>query len=152
MFSTRPDDAVYLSRYDANHPLASHAPYAFELDGAEWPSAEHYLQAMLLEDPELRERVRRAPHPKDAEKLVKRHKRALRNDWKALRQTLMTRALYTICRTHPEVSRALLQTGERRIIENTQFDYYWGCGRDGRGENAYGTLLMGIRDKLRQTD
>ncbi len=152
MFSTTPEDVVYLSRHDPSHPLASYAPKRFELDGAEWPTAEHYFQAMQFEDPRLRETIRRAPHPKDAEQLAKKHKRALRKDWKAVRQTLMTRALYTVCRTHPDVADALLATGGRRIVENTQFDYFWGCGRDGRGENAYGQLLMAVRDKLRELD
>lgn len=150
MFSSTQEDVVYVSRHDASHPLASYSPHSFQLDGAEWPSAEHYYQAMQFDDPQLRETIRNAPHPKEAERLAKKHKRRLRRDWKDIRQTLMTRALYTVCRTHPEVAGALLATGDRRIVENTQFDYFWGCGRDGRGENAYGNLLMAVRGKLRE--
>lgn len=151
MFSPTPEDVVYVSRQDVEHPLASYSQHGFDLDGAEWPSAEHYYLAMQFDDPQIREAIRLAPHPRDAEKLAKRHKRALRRNWKAIRQTLMTRALYTVCRTHPEIAEALLATGERKIVENSQFDYFWGCGRDGRGENTYGKVLMGIREKLRET-
>jgi ribA/ribD-fused uncharacterized protein len=61
----------------------------------------------------------------------------------------MTRAVYLKCRTHPEVAQQLLQTGQRRLVENSQYDYYWGCGRDGRGFNTFGEVLMDVRDKLR---
>jgi predicted NAD-dependent protein-ADP-ribosyltransferase YbiA (DUF1768 family) len=28
------------------------------------------------------------------------------------------------------------------------YDYYWGVGRDGRGYNVFGKVLMAVRDKL----
>jgi hypothetical protein len=62
----------------------------------------------------------------------------------------MTRAFYLKCRTHPEAAEALLATGERPILETSQYDYFWGCGRDLRGENAYGQVLMAVRQRLRE--
>jgi ribA/ribD-fused uncharacterized protein len=62
----------------------------------------------------------------------------------------MTRAVYTKCRTHPEVAARLLATGDRRLVENNSYDYYWGCGRDRRGDNHYGRVLMNVRARLRQ--
>ncbi len=61
---------------------------------------------------------------------------------------MMTRGIYIKCRSHDDVARTLLGTGEKNIIENSQYDYYWGCGRDGRGENVYGKVLMDVRNKL----
>jgi ribA/ribD-fused uncharacterized protein len=66
-----------------------------------------------------------------------------------VKELYMTRAVYTKCRTHPEVSEALLATAELPIMEASQYDYYWGCGRDGRGHNTYGKVLMKVREKLR---
>ena len=63
---------------------------------------------------------------------------------------MMTRAVYIKCRTHEEVAAALLATGDQQIVESSQYDYYWGCGRDGRGHNAFGKVLMAVRDKLKQ--
>ena len=67
-----------------------------------------------------------------------------------MKETFMTRGVYIKCRAHAEVAEALLETGEQKIMESSQFDYYWGCGRDGRGHNAYGKVLMAVRDKLRE--
>ena len=70
----------------------------FELDGFEWPTAEHYYQAMK----------------------------------------------------YPGRPRAdaLLATGEEDILEVSLYDYFWGVGRDLRGQNQYGKVLMAVRRKL----
>lgn len=148
IFNITPSNDVYVSRQDVNDPLSSYSKYGFYLDDAEWPSAEHYYQAMKFEDNAIREKIRQAQHPMDAVKIAKQYKRQIRKDWAKIRETVMTRGNYIKCRTHQEVASALLNTGDKKIVENSQFDYYWGCGRDGRGENAYGKILMDIRDKL----
>lgn len=43
----------------------------------------------------------------------------------------------------------LLGTGDKEIVENAPFDYYWGCGKSGTGQNQLGKTLMQVRDQLR---
>ena len=62
----------------------------------------------------------------------------------------MIRGIYIKCRTHADVAKALFETDDQKIVESSQFDYYWGCGRDGRGHNTFGKVLMAVRDKLRE--
>ncbi len=143
-------DAIYLSRTDVNEPLSSFSRFGFFLDDAEWPSVEHYFQAMKFEDSGYREEIRSAPHPKKARKLGRSRWRTLRADWPKIRKVIMTRAVYIRCRTHPEVAARLLETGNARLVENNAYDYYWGCGRDRRGRNTYGEVLMDVRRKLRE--
>lgn len=138
-----------LSRLDPTHPLASYSRHGFELDGAEWPSVEHYYQAMKFEDTAYREQIRNAPHPADVATLGKSKKHGRRKEWDQLRETYMTRGIYIKCRTHDEVAEALLATGDSVIMETSQYDYYWGCGRDTRGHNTYGKVLMNVREQLR---
>jgi ribA/ribD-fused uncharacterized protein len=139
-----------LGRDDANHVLASYSKHSFELDGFEWPSVEHYYQAMKFDDAEYREQIRQAVHPADASKLGKSKKYPKRKDWKKNSVTYMTRGTYIKCRTHPEVAQVLLDSGDIEIKEVSQYDYFWGSGRDLRGKNSYGKMLMGVRDKLRE--
>ena len=150
MFFSRSDKPYYLSRSDVNHPLSSFSKAGFELDGSEWPSVEHYYQGMKFEEGELRESIRAADHPEKARQLAEDNKGAVRKDWNQVREVMMTRAVYIKCRTHEEVAAALLATGDQKIVESSQYDYYWGCGRDGRGHNAFGKVLMAVRDKLKQ--
>lgn len=150
LFPSHPVDALYLSRDDVNEPLSAFSRFGFELDGAFWPSVEHYYQAMKFDNPAYREKVRQAEHPRSARHLGRARLRRVRKDWRNIKDVIMTRALYTRARTHADVSAALLDTGEKVIIEKSLYDYYWGCGRDGRGHNKYGKVLMNVRAKLRE--
>ncbi|MEE4661978.1 MAG: NADAR family protein, partial [Halieaceae bacterium] len=133
-------DALYLSRTDANEPLSAYSRHGFFLDDAQWPSVEHYFQAMKSLDGDWRERVRMAPHPRQARRLGRSRRAGLRKDWKQVRRVVMTRAVYIKCRTHAEVAQRLLATGAARLVESNAYDYFWGCGRDRRGLNVYGEV------------
>lgn len=144
-----PEDALFFSRTDANQPLSSFARQGFELDGQHWPSVEHYFQANKYAEGDWQDAIRTSPHPKQAQKMGRRRFKGLRKDWRQVRRVIMTRAVYTRCRTHEEAANALLETGERILVNNNPYDYFWGCGRDRRGGNVYGQVLMDVREKLR---
>ena len=152
MFDASQDarDTLFLSRTDANEPLSTFSRHGFFLEGVQWPSAEHYFQAMKFEDLDYRERVRSAPHPKKARRLGRSRFHKPRADWHEVRRVIMTRAVYIKCRSHPEVAERLLATGEAMLVESSAYDYFWGCGRDRRGHNTYGQVLMDVRRKLRE--
>jgi ribA/ribD-fused uncharacterized protein len=150
LFNNTEQKRFTLSRIDPTNPLAAYSKHSFELDGEQWPSVEHYYQAMKFEEREYRDSIRNATHPADATKLGKSKKHDRRKDWDKVKVTYMTRATYIKCRTHPEVARTLMETGDMEIMETSQYDYYWGCGRDLRGDNAFGKMLMAVRDKLRE--
>lgn len=50
---------------------------------------------------------------------------------------------------HDDARRALLDTGDARLVEHTEVDRYWGDGGDGSGLNKLGLILMETRDRLR---
>lgn len=149
-----PDDNgendLFTSRTDPESPLGTYAPFGFELEGKTWPSVEHYFQGMKFTDEVRQEQIRAAANPTQARKLGRKRHKSFRPNWKQMRETVMTRGLYVRCRTHPELADALLATGEQKIVENSNFDYFWGCGRDRRGDNRYGRVLMNVRAKLRE--
>ncbi|MEA3300365.1 MAG: NADAR family protein [Pseudomonadota bacterium] len=149
LFPKLADDAIYLDRGDPTNPLASYSRHGFELEGCDWPSVEHYFQAMKFDDPVLRARVRLAPNPAAAARIARWRFWRVRKDWKKVQLVMMTRGTWIKCHAHPEVAAALLDTGERMIVESSLYDYYWGCGRDQRGHNYYGKMLMDVREKLR---
>jgi ribA/ribD-fused uncharacterized protein len=148
-FDTPEPEPLYLSRSDSENPLSSFSRHGFHLDDADWPTAEHYYQGMKFTDPDQRAAIRETPSPAAAKQLAEEHARAVRKDWKKIRRTIMTRGTYIKCRTHPDVARALLMTDPQKIVESSLYDYFWGCGRDGRGHNTYGKVLMEVREKLK---
>lgn len=142
------EDAVRFSRFDTGSPLSTVSAHSFQLEDLIWATAEHYFQAHKFIDRAYAEKVRNAPDAQRAYKLGNAWFKRRRADWKQVRRTLMTRAMYSKCIQHEAVRRALLDTGERLIIETSAYDHYWGIGRDQRGENTLGKVLMDIRAKL----
>ena len=142
------DNAEYFSMYDEATPWSRSAHKPFTLEEVEWPTVEHYYQAMRFESDQYREQIRTAVTVELAIKLGKNWFKKKRSDWKQIETTIMTRALYTQCQVYPEMAAALLETGDVPLVENSQYDYFWGCGRDRRGKNHYGQVLMNIRKKL----
>ena len=87
--------------------------------------------------PNTANRNRTATHPADAAKLGKSKKHSRRKDWKKASVTFMTRATYIKCRTHSDVAQLLLDSDEAEIRNVSQYDYFWGSGRDMRGDNHF---------------
>ena len=135
-----------------NEGFGSYADYPFKLDDKEWPTVEHYFQAMKFEDEALQEKIRQADSAEKARKMGRSRlrKKQIRSDWKNIRQVIMTRAVYTRCRTYSHLTQQILDTGDNKLVENNSYDYFWGCGRDRRGENRYGQVLMNVRKKLKE--
>lgn len=148
LFSNPDQNTLYFSRTDVNEIFGAWSKHPFVLEEKEWPSVEHYFQAMKFNDIDYQEKIRQASHPKQARKLGRSRFKRIRKDWKKVKVVFLTRALYTKCRTYPEISDKLLQTKQQKLVENSLYDYYWGCGRDRRGENMYGQVLMNVRNKL----
>ena len=150
LFANPDEGAIYFSRTDPDHLLAAWSPHGFVLEGKEWPTVEHYFQAMKFENETYQEKIRTAESPKKARQLGRNRFKKIRKDWKKVKVVYMTRALYTKCKAYPDVSQELLKTDAKKLVENSVYDYFWGCGRDRRGANMYGQVLMNIRDKLRE--
>ena len=152
IFPDLDEDAIYLSRTDESHPLSAFSAFPFLLDQTLWATVEHYYQAMKFENAAHQEKIRAAESPAQARKLGSTRFRKIRKDWKEIKVVVMTRAVYTQSKTHAEVASALIETNEHRIVENSQYDYFWGCGRDRRGKNAFGQVLMNVRAKIKSEE
>jgi len=140
---------LYLVRNDVHELLGTWSRHAISLDGETWSSVEHYYQAMKFELAADRDAVRAAEHPRDARREGRRRRRKLRRDWHRLRESVMARAVYAKCKAHSDVAQRLLDTADRVLVECSNYDYFWGCGRDQRGANTYGRILMNVRARLR---
>ena len=154
LFPDQDAESHYLHRSDPDDVLGSFLAAPFELEGLTWPTVEHYFHAMKFHDHDMAfvEKIRAAKSPEKARKMGRSRLHKVRADWKKVRRVVMTRAIYTRCKTHPHLAEALLDTGDQRLLEASQYDYFWGCGRDRRGENQYGEVLMSVRQRLRDEE
>jgi predicted NAD-dependent protein-ADP-ribosyltransferase YbiA (DUF1768 family) len=49
---------------------------------------------------------------------------------------------------HPELRDRLWKTGNKKLVEHSPHDNFWGDGGDGKGKNRLGEILMEIRQEI----
>ncbi|MDV6330309.1 NADAR family protein [Asticcacaulis sp. 201] len=135
-------------------PLESYGDFSnfsrrgIDMDGLWWATVEHYFQAQKFENPQYREKIRRASTAKQAAALGRDRTVPLRPDWEAVKVDIMRKAVLKKFQTHAALTALLRETGNRPIVENAPGDYFWGCGQDGTGENWLGRILEDVRKQL----
>ncbi len=122
--------------------------HGFELDGAYWPTSEHYFQAQKFAGTEHVELIRLAKTPKQAATMGRDRARPLRTDWEQVKIDVMRRGVLAKFTTHADIREILLATGDEEIVENAPGDYFWGSGKTGSGQNWLGRVLMNVRAAL----
>lgn len=145
---TKFDDAVLFSRLDESNVLSTVSAHEIFLEEQRWKTAEHYFQINSVARLPIQDKMRQLDEGLAVYKLGSPWYRRKRSDFKQVRMTLMTRALYTKVQMYKEVREALLETEQRMIAETSAYDHYWGVGRDQRGENKLGEIWMNIRSRL----
>ncbi len=134
----------------------------FQVDGATYPTAEHYMmaaKARLFGDTEREAEVYEAPSP-GAAKAIGRRVRGFRDDvWKRERMGIVIRANLAKFEAHEELGTFLISTKNRVLVEASPRDRIWGIGlsaanpkaenpRTWRGQNLLGFALMEVRQQL----
>lgn len=141
--------AIYFYKINDEYGCFSNfAHYGFELDGKLWMTSEHYFQAQKFCGTEYEEMIRLLDNPMKAADMGRNRDLPLRTDWEEVKADVMRKAVLAKFKQNEEIKNVLLSTGKETIIENTSNDYYWGCGKDGSGENMLGIILMEVREKL----
>eukprot|EP00761_Pharyngomonas_kirbyi_P011734 gb/GECH01011760.1/.p1 GENE.gb/GECH01011760.1/~~gb/GECH01011760.1/.p1 ORF type:complete len:149 (+),score=36.92 gb/GECH01011760.1/:1-447(+) len=129
--------------------FSNFADYPIELDDKEWPTTEHYFQAMKFTDPQEVELVRKAPSPREAKRLGSRRLSCFRSDWEEVKEDIMYKCCLAKFQQHVSIRKILKSTGDAKLVEHTRNDKYWGDGGDGSGRNRLGITLMKVRDELK---
>lgn len=142
--------------YDKNEPYYEFTNFVegfpILIDGIQYPSSEHYYQAMkFTKQPQLMKMIRDTKHPADSRKLAKQFqdKKWMDPDFFGQRQDrVMQKALRAKFTQHPYLYTMLIDTGDSELIEDSPYDAYWGIGKNGDGKNKLGKFLMQLRDQL----
>lgn len=130
--------------------FSNFSPHPFRLKDRTWPTAEHYFQAQKFPDTPHEEEIRLIKSPMIAARMGRDRKRPLRPRWDLVKEDVMREALYAKFTQNGKLRDLLLSTGDAPLVEHTPRDSYWGDGRDGKGQNRLGHLLVELREKLRQ--
>jgi ribA/ribD-fused uncharacterized protein len=109
--------------------------------------AGHWDASNAVED--IATRILNAPSAHEAFKLAEAFKAHRKPDWDSIKVDVMREILRAKVLQHGYVSRKLLATGERDLVENSWRDDYWGWRPKRDGQNMLGKLWMEIRAELR---
>lgn len=144
------EDAVYFFS-DAAGVLCNWSAHGVTIWGQYFQTVEHAYHYCKFQDVSsvTAEQIKQAASPYIAMKIAQKNKSYRRSDWENIKVATMreiTRAKY---RQHDDARQILLDTGDRLLVENSPWDYFWGCGADGNGQNIMGKILMEVRQELR---
>lgn len=142
----------FYTKNDEFGDFSNFSRHGIEVDGNWYPTVEHYFQSQKFEDAEYREAVRSAPTAKAAAELGRSRQTPIRKDWEEVKVEVMKEAVMRKFLTHEGVRNLLLSTGNESLIENAPGDYFWGCGKDGTGQNWLGRILEETRESLRANE
>lgn len=122
-----------------------HSPV--EMDGLIYPTVEHAYQAAKCAILGDRKFIQEAKTPAKAKMLGQIVKMV--SDWEEIKVDVMRGLLYKKFVAGHSLARQLLATGDAYLEEgNTWGDRFWGTV-NGEGKNWLGTLLMEVRESLK---
>lgn len=151
MSETQNKNVIYFNSKTKKYVFLSNTYSSqFKIDSKEyWHMEGYYLSQMFAEANRTAEtRIREAFSPVTCKKLSTNYLLpALRKqEWyDGLRDKVMMRGLIVKFTSNSELSKLLASTGDCILVNSTTDDAYWGSGKDGKGENKLGILLMSVR-------
>lgn len=144
-----PADAI---RFNSRTPkwdwLSNFSPHPVNYNGIRYPTAEHAYQAQKFDDEARRRLIANLKLPRDA-KAAAPHDDELPDQWYLLDRDRVMREVLTVKFSDGLLRRRLLGTGTTALVHLAPWDDYWGTGKDERGGNRMGVILMELRERLR---
>ena len=146
------------------HPFSNLHPCRFSCDGTEYNSSEQFIQtkkAEYFDDDIARERILAAEDAQDCKEIARDINNFDKREWSSVAEQLCEPGITQKFLQNRKLMTTLLETGNKTLVESS-FDDIWGTGihiaskdaltRDKwRGVGLLGKILMGIRDKQRET-
>jgi ribA/ribD-fused uncharacterized protein len=135
------------------YPLSNFSSFTLQWKGIRFDTSEaayHWEKFPGPDNKMARFRIRTATSAHEAFRIAQSHKEHRRPDWDDVKVDVMRGILRAKAEQHEYVTRKLLATGDRRLVENSWRDDFWGWGPDRNGQNMLGRLWMEIRSEIRE--
>lgn len=129
--------------------MSNFANYSVKMGRKVYKTSEHYYQSQKYKGTKWETKVRNAKSPMEAANIGRDKDGPIRKDWETVKDNVMREVVEAKFRQHPELAKQLLETGDAKLVEHTENDFYWADGGNGTGKNMLGIILMEVREKLR---
>jgi len=135
----------------------------FEVGGVHYTHAEQFMmaeKARVFGDEQLLALILAATEPGEQKRLGRSVRGFDPDTWSEHRIDIVTRGNRAKFRSTTKLRDALLDTGDRTLVEASPYDIIWGIGLRAdhpdatvpsrwRGQNLLGQVLMAVRDEIR---
>lgn len=130
--------------------FSNFSSFAVRWKGRLWQTSEHAYQAahFLETSPKLVEKIFKAKSAHEASKIANAYADKAPKDWEEKKVAIMEDIVRHKLQQNPYVMHKLLQTGERKIIEDSPKDEFWGWGKKRNGRNELGKIWMKLREEI----
>ena len=143
----------FYNKHEPYYEFTNFYQAPLQIDGKVWATSENYFQAQKYIGTPLCDAIQQSHTAREAFDISRTPGLGLqwrRCDWEEVKEDVMYIALYAKFTQHEDLMKMLLDTGDRKLVEHTSRDSYWGDGGDGSGQNKLGKLLMRLREELRK--
>jgi ribA/ribD-fused uncharacterized protein len=133
------------------YPLSNFSAFTLEWKGYRFDTSEaayHWEKFTGPDNGLARFAICTAPSAHAAFQIARSFKESKRTDWDDVKINVMRTILRAKVAQHPYVRKKLLETGVRRLVENSWRDDFWGWGERRDGKNTLGVLWMEIRSEV----
>ena len=143
------DDAVYFYEQEF-YVLSNFSSFTLQWKGIRFDTSEAaYHWEKFPDNPELQESIRTAISAHETFKIAEKNKHLQRSDWNSVKVKIMRDILFEKVQQHEYVKKKLLETGDRRLVENSWRDDFWGYGpnkdeRGGAADNGVGCDIAAV--------
>lgn len=119
-------------------------------DWETYPTSEHayHCQKFTKTNIDIWKKIKNAKSAHEAFKIAEENKGYRRKDWDDVKVGIMRQILWDKVGQHEYVSRKLIATGDRELVEDSWRDDFWGWGPNKDGKNMLGKLWMEIRSAI----
>jgi ribA/ribD-fused uncharacterized protein len=130
--------------------FSNFSSFAVRWKGRLWATSEHAYQAahFFKTAPDLVEKIYKAKSAHEAKKIADANADKNPKDWNEKKVLNMEEIVRHKLRQNPYVMHKLLQTGKRKIVEDSLKDDFWGWGKKRNGRNELGKIWMKLRDEI----
>ena len=130
--------------------FSNFSSFAVRWKGRLWQTSEHAYQAAHFFEtaPKLAQKIYKAKSAHEAKKIAQANADKVPVDWKQKNVAIMEDIVRHKLKQNPYVMHKLLQTGKRKIVEDSPKDDFWGWGKKRNGRNELGKIWMKLRNEI----
>lgn len=134
--------------YEDHYCLNNLSAHEVKFMGIIYKTAEHAYQCQKFFDKKICNSIKNSRSPLQAKAIAHKNMNVMRLDWNKVKLKIMGDIVLAKVKQHHEVYQTLINTGNKKIVENSPDDYFWGIGKYKTGKNHMGKLLMQLRKEL----